>query len=253
MTVRGLALIVALSSAAVAAADDKWTTLRGRVVFDGEPPIPAVLSVTSDQGHCLAKGPLVNETWVVNKANKGVKNVFVWLASDDIGSGAKLPVHPSLSAVPKPVEVDQPNCAFVPRVVGLREGQALMVKNRAPITHNVRWEGSSVKNPGGNEVIPTGSSVTITKLKADRYPVGISCSIHPWMRGTVRVFDHPYFAVTDADGGFEIKNAPVGHWRLFVWHEGCGWKGGAAGKKGEPIAVQPGNLQDVGVLPIKPA
>jgi plastocyanin len=251
MTAPGLVLVVALSAAG--AADDGWGTLRGRVVFDGEPPAAPELSVTSDQGHCLAKGPLANETWMVNKSNKGVRNAFVWLASDDSGSGAKLPTHPSLAAAPKPAEVDQPNCAFVPRVVGLREGQTLIVKNSAPIAHNVRWEGSSLKNPGGNEVIPSGGAVTIGKLKADRFPVGISCSIHPWMRGTVRVFDHPYFAVTDADGGFEIRHAPAGNWRLFVWHEGSGWKGGAAGRKGEPITVKPGDRQDLGTLPIKPA
>jgi len=253
MTVRGLVLIVALLAAHITAAEDRWTTLRGRVVFDGEPPAVLELSVTADQGHCLARGPLVNETWVVNKSNKGVRNAFVWLASDEAGSGAKLPVHPARAATPKAAEVDQPNCAFVPRVVGLREGQPLVVKNSAPIAHNVRWEGSSVKNPGGNEVIPSGGSVTISKLKADRYPVGISCSIHPWMRGTVRVFDHPYFAVTDADGAFEIRNAPAGNWRLFVWHEGSGWKGGAAGKKGDPITVTPGDTLDLGNLPIKPA
>jgi len=248
-----LLAIVAALFALPARADDQWVTLKGRVVFDGEPPAPAEVSVTSEQAHCLAKGKILNETWVVNKANKGVKNAFVWLASDEAGSGARLPVHPSLKAVDvKAPEVDQPNCAFVPHVVALREGQSLLVKNSAPVTHNVRWEGSQVKNPGGNETVPPGKSVTISKLKADRFPVLFSCSIHPWMRGYIRVFDSPYYAVTDADGNFEIKLAPAGKHRLFVWHEGCGWKGGAAGRKGDEIDVKPGATQDLRNLAVKP-
>ena len=62
-------------------------------------------------------------------------------------------------------------------------------------------------------------------LVADRLPIKIECNIHPWMNGWVRVFDHPYFAVTDADGNFELKNAPAGNYRLMVWHGQGGWRG----------------------------
>ena len=33
------------------------------------------------------------------------------------------------------------------------------------------------------------------------------------------VLDNPYFAVTDADGNFEIKNAPAGTQKVAVWQE----------------------------------
>jgi hypothetical protein len=147
--------------------------------------------------------------------------------------------------------MDQPRCAFIPHAVALREGQTLIVKNSSPVTHNVRWEGTPLKNPADNQTIVAGKTVTIDKLKSDRYPVSISCSIHPWMKGVVRVFDSPYYAVTDEEGKFEIKLAPVGKYRLFVWHEGSGWKGGAAGRSGEPIEIKPGDAQDLGKLAIK--
>ena len=38
----------------------------------------------------------------------------------------------------------------------------------------------------------------------------LACNIHGWMKAYVRVFDHPYYAVTDEDGKFEIKLARVG-------------------------------------------
>ena len=56
------------------------------------------------------------------------------------------------------------------------------------------------------------------------------------MNGYVRIFDHPYYAVTDEDGKFEIKNAPVGQFRIVYWHEN-GLRGGAKGRFGEPIKI----------------
>ena len=44
------------------------------------------------------------------------------------------------------------------------------------------------------------------------------------MKGYVWAFDHPYSAVTDAAGNFTIPNAPVGAWRLVVWHEAVGFR-----------------------------
>lgn len=249
----GLVSLAAVCLIGSIRADDKWVTLKGRVAYDGTPPAAVELKVTANPEHCLEKGSLFNQTWVVNKANKGVKNAFVWLASDEkTASGRDLPVHPTLKNIAKlDVEVGQPRCAFVPHVVALREGQTLVVKNDSPVTHNVRWEGTPLKNPAGNETISPSKSVNISKLKADRFPVSVSCSMHPWMNAVVRVFDHPYFAVTDESGNFEIKHAPVGKYRLFVWHEGCGWKGGAAGKNGEEIEIKPGDVKDLGNMLIK--
>ena len=69
-------------------------------------------------------------------------------------------------------------------------------------------------------------------LVAEGPPIQYKCTIHGWMTGYVRIFDHPYYAVTDADGKFEIKNAPAGKYRIVYWHEN-GFKGGAQGRFGE--------------------
>ncbi|MCC7261086.1 MAG: DUF2012 domain-containing protein, partial [Candidatus Latescibacteria bacterium] len=47
---------------------------------------------------------------------------------------------------------------------------------------------------------------------------------HPWMAGYVVVTPHPYFAVTAADGSFEIKDVPAGKYVVEVWHEYLGTK-----------------------------
>jgi hypothetical protein len=242
-----LALCCTLLVAAPTFAQD-WGTVKGQIVFDGTPPTASELNVNKDQAHCLAKGPINAENWVVNKENTGVKNVFVWLVSE---SGGKPKIHPELAKPPStPATLDQPQCAFVPHCQGMREGQDLVVKNSAPVSHNVKWDGGRVRNPGGNEIIASGGTKTV-KLKADKTPIAISCNIHPWMKGWIRVFDHPYFAVTDENGNFEIKNAPAGKLKIVVWQEDMGYKDGDKGKDGSPIEVKKGD-NDLGQIKIKP-
>jgi hypothetical protein len=233
---------------------DAWGTLKGQLVYGG-PNVPEQkqLKVNKDEMHCLAKGPLLDHEWIVNKQNKGVKNVFVWLAADPNGPVKTLPIHPSLQAVPKEsVLVDQPQCMFEPYASVMREGQSLIVKNSAPVAHNANYAGSQTKNPGANPIVPAGQQITIS-LKADRFPVRLSCNIHPWMKGLVGVYNHPYYALTDADGNFAIKLAPAGAFRLFVWHEGAGWRLGTEGSKGEPITIKAKETTDLGKLPIQEA
>ena len=44
------------------------------------------------------------------------------------------------------------------------------------------------------------------------------CSIHPWMTAWAGVLDHPFFAVTKADGTFEIRGLPPGKYTIAAWH-----------------------------------
>ncbi len=69
------------------------------------------------------------------------------------------------------------------------------------------------------------------------------------MRAWVRVYDHPYHAVTDADGKFELKNAPAGKYNLVIWHEGVGWVNG--GKLGKPITIKADGETDAGKFAVK--
>ena len=58
---------------------------------------------------------------------------------------------------------------------------------------------------------------------AERLPAKVACPIHAWMVGYMVVKDHPYVAVTDAEGKFEMKNVPKGEWTLRIWHEKPGY------------------------------
>src|SRR5262249_51376911 len=154
-----------------------------------------------------------------NPKNQGVRWAIVSLAPPP--EMKALPIHPDLQPLPKTgVEIDQPCCAFIPHVVAMRQGQDLTIKNSAAFLHNANLAGSpKAGNTGFNVAIASGGKHVAAGLKAQKLPINLSCTVHPWMNARIGVFDHPYFAVTDADGKFEIKNAPAGTYRIRVWHE----------------------------------
>jgi hypothetical protein len=239
------AVVVAWSLAAPARAGD----IKGHIVW-GEDQIPEmpVLNVDKDQKCCLAKGPVHSEDWVINPKNKGIRWTFVWLAP--VPPAKKMPV-PEGARKTKPAVLDQPLCMFVPHALVLEEGQKLIVKNSAEVAHNVHYIGYPLKNPGGNKLIPKGQKIVIDDLQADTHPIKVTCDIHGWMSAWIRVFDHPYYALTDADGKFTIKNAPAGAYRLMIWHPSVGWRGGAKGRNGMEITIKANGDTDVGKLDLK--
>lgn len=251
---------VALATDPKAAAGD-WGTVTGRVVWDESEKLPERREVDFEklkvQGDDLkfftSKGKVYYEDWVIAPKSKALQHVFVWLRPDSTKRDADpLPVHADLKEV-KAAEVvmDQEPMGYRPPALALRAGQTLVVKNTSPIFHSLVW--SSENNGDGNRAMPAGSAITFERLKAERVPVPFSCAPHPWEKAYLRVFDHPYFALTGPDGRFEIKLAPAGKLRLAVWQETLGFKGGTAGRFGQPITVEAGATLDLGDLKVKPA
>lgn len=240
-------------SAAKAAETEGWGTIKGQVVWAGDKvPQRAPLKVDKDQDACLKNGPLLDDKLVVNPKNKGVRWAAVYLMNEN-GFKKEIPVHPSLRDIKKKVvEVDQPCCQFEPHVLALQEGQTLVVKNSATIPHNVKVD----PEPSLNQILPPGGQLKLEDLKARRQtPLSIACNIHGWMSGRVFVLPNPYFAVTDEDGNFEIKNAPAGDFRLVIWHEEPGWVvfDGRKRSNGKKITIKAGDTTDLGKIPMKPA
>ncbi|MBY0514034.1 MAG: hypothetical protein K2P78_09010 [Gemmataceae bacterium] len=238
-----LALSAVLAGGAPVAAQNGFGTVKGTVAYPAAKPVPErkKLDITQDKAHCLSKGDVLDETLVVNPKNKGIKNVVVWLRPDTTDPKAAFPkdkIHPDdAKRAPADVVVDQPCCMFVKRVTIARVGDQLVVKNPAPVAHNFFWTSGS--NGEFNVTVPKESDWKMPqKLAAETAPIQFRCTIHPWMNGYVRIFDHPYYAVTDEDGKFELKNAPAGKWRLVVWQEKVGFLGGAQGRFGTPIEIK---------------
>jgi hypothetical protein len=170
------------------------------------------------------------------------------LAVDYFKDKKPLPIHPNLQKVAEDkVVVDQPVCAFIPHALAMREGQILVAKNSSPVPHNIKWTGA--KNMG-NVTVPAGQEYAIKGLETERLPMQIECNFHPWMKGYVGIFSHPYYALTDANGNFEIKDAPAGKYRVVVWN--TAYNGGAEGRKGIEVTVPVGKTTDLGEIQFMP-
>ena len=241
------------------ARSEGWGTIKGQVIWgDDSPPKLVAVNPDKDKAECLKNGPLHDERLEVNQKNKGVKNCFVYLISAKggvKGFAEEIPVHPKLREVSKtPVELDQPCCQFIPHIVTLREGQTLLVKNSSEASHNVNIIGGT-KNPSINQILPKKTSFKMEGFKAYHIPIEVKCDIHSWMHGRIAVLKHPYCAVTDEDGKFEIKDAPAGEFRVVVWHEEVGWVLGendkAPTRDGKKITIKAGETTDLGKVPMK--
>src|SRR5262249_41922444 len=90
------------------------------------------------------------------------------------------------------------------------------------------------------------------KLVAEKRPIPLACDIHPWMKGHIMVFDHPFFAVTGPDGSFEIRGVPAGEQNLVVWQSNVGFVTPGL-LKGMPVKVEAGKVRDVGAIKLDPA
>jgi len=236
------ALIACATSASAA---DEGTTIQGQVILETVPKAE-VIDVKVDKAICCKDGPLGSTQILVDPKSKGVKNVIVWLRPNTKDRKDEFPADkiPAAMKAPKAVThiIDQPHCNFEPRVLAARAGDKVIVKNSASISHNVNYS-STQDGDSFNITIPPGKEVALKNpLTASRLPNAFKCDIHPWMAGRIRVFDHPFYATTDANGKFEIKGVPEGTWNVVYWHEG-GYHKGKDGLLGFPAEVKGKTLE----------
>jgi plastocyanin len=217
---RSNTIITTLVVAALAQVASAQGTLKGRLVFDGKAPTPAAINVDKDVAFCGAFG-LKSEKLVVNPKNGGVKNVVVYLYVS--ARGKKPPVSAAAKKRPAEVRIDNQKCRFEPRIVAITVDQALTIGNKDSIAHNSKIDVISAANISINPIIPAGKDYKHKFNVEERLPIPISCSIHPWMNGYILIKDNPYFAVTDEDGNFEIKDLPTGEWTFRFWQENVGY------------------------------
>jgi hypothetical protein len=87
------------------------------------------------------------------------------------------------------------------------------------VGHNTKIDATG-RTQQLNATIPAGSGTLYEPKGEAQEPFNVSCSIHPWMSARMIVRDSPHFAVTNADGSFEIKHVPAGVPLEFrVWQE----------------------------------
>jgi plastocyanin len=205
----------AVMAAATMASAADWGTLKGRFVFAGSPPEPVKLQINKDIEFCGKHEPRA-EKLVVHREDRGIANVVLWL---DVKAGDKVAIHPAFeTTATAQIKLANRGCRFDPHICVIRTGQSLLIENPDQVDHNTA--AGLDKNDPFNALTPLGKTSERPRFKhAERLPAQVQCSIHPWMTGWLVVKDHPYVAVTDEHGRFELKNLPAGEHTFVVWHE----------------------------------
>lgn len=179
------------------------------VITTDQPGTGGSLEVTQDPTVC---GKSVPDPSVI-VADKKLANAVVWIS--DVTAGA--------APVPVDATLDQRTCQYAPHVQAVGKGSKLTVINSDPVLHNAHAtiDGSRT---AFNLAMPTQDQRITTDLRRSGLE-SVKCDAgHTWMSAYIWVFDHPYFAVTGADGSFSIPGVPVGDHTLRVWHEKLGTK-----------------------------
>ena len=187
-------------------------TLTGKVTFTGARPTPKQINIEED-AECVKLNPngMSDEAILVNKDGT-LSNVFVY-----VKEGLKTRNYDKPT---QPVVLDQKGCRFSPRVFGIQAGQPFTVTNSDPITHNVH--PIAKMNREWNQSQSPEDPPIQRKFARPEMMVRIKCNVHNWMRSWVAVMDHPFYAVTKADGSFQIPNLPPGDYVIEAWQENLG-------------------------------
>ena len=113
--------------------------------------------------------------------------------------------------------LDQVGCRYTPHVLGIVAGQTLTVRNSDSTLHNVKM--SSEENDLLNQGQPVRGMQSQILFEEPEMGVTFKCDVHPWMGAWLNVMEHPFFAVSDVQGRFEIMGIPPGTYTLEAWHE----------------------------------
>lgn len=207
-----LASAAAWANAPVARAQPQPTgAIRGQVRFAGATPQVARLTVEDDQDFC---GATMTNSWLRVSPTGGVADVVVYLA--DFNAGHASPVNQTVAS-------DHVHCEITPRIRIVQPGTTLVLRNSDPIFHSTRLRVLGTKLfPFGSGLPPAG---TPYETPAQRlYQPGfyqLECTDgHPLERGYLIVAAHPYYALTAADGTFELDRVPPGRYTTVAWHPG---------------------------------
>src|SRR5437870_12078555 len=206
-----LSLVACLAFAGVVAAQPNTGAIKGHVHLSGKLPGNPIIRMGMDP-MCskINAGKRILQEYVVATVDGSLANVFVRLQ----GNVPQSPVST------QPVVIDQRGCVYAPRVVGVRAGQVLQIKNSDALMHNVH--GLSGKDNSFNVGQPAAGMVYQWKAKNEEIMVHFKCDIHNWMNAYIGVVTNPYFEVSDTMGTFQIDKVPAGTYTLQAWHERFG-------------------------------
>ncbi len=186
-------------------------TLRGIVRFEGKIPPPKPINMAADPV-CAKQhlSPMMLQE-VMADGNGDLQNVVVFVSEGLNGVTFEPPSQPAV--------VEQKGCMYQPHVMAVRANQPLELVNDDATSHNIHPQPAN--NREWNKAEPPGSKME-DSFAREEVAIPVKCNVHPWMKGYIAVFKHPFFAVTGKDGTFDLHDLPAGTYTIKAWHEKLG-------------------------------
>jgi hypothetical protein len=214
-----LAILLAMSMAAAALAQDDYRvvtvtnggSITGTVKWSGPVPHISEFPITKDPQVC---DPESHKTADLDRlvigSQGGVANTIVYLRNISSGKAMDLPDTRRY--------LNQKHCHYEPHILLVPKTAALQMKSSDPVLHTIHMDGAATFNlpfPFPNQVISRDMNTPgLVNLKCN--------GGHVWMNAEMMIVPHPYYAVTDESGKFELTDVPPGDYQLVAWHEGWG-------------------------------
>jgi len=191
--------------------------LSGRVTLTG--PVPRARSfhlihapniefcarISDGKGHRILRDFTVSE-------NSGLKDTVI--AIQGIKKGKPLPTKMQVFNIDR--------CHSDQYVIGVRNGENILVENKDPIRHEIVTyeinEASYVTQKSNKAIIKQSSQIRSAYVGKDADEFLIKCNLHPFLQTRGFMVDNPYYAISDEDGNFSLKDIPPGTYDVLAWH-----------------------------------
>ena len=228
--------LLALALAACSTDEPASSTNSGAVPGPGvpgpaDPPLPPLpdVNVGSIQGHVAIVGTAPGNRVIrmgmdpkCSQMNQGKRVVDAEVVTNRAGDLANVFVHlegdlPVTTVPAEPVQIDQLECVYIPRVIGARVGQTVEIRNSDDLLHNLH--SYSRTDNGFNVGQPRAGLVYSFQPGSEDIMLRVGCDLHRWMTSYMGIVNHAYFSVTPGGGVFRIGNVPAGTYTIHAWHE----------------------------------
>jgi plastocyanin len=171
------------------------------------------IDMSQDPVCSMMGGDNFSEQYMVKDGK--LANVYVYLKS---GPAAAMSAP---AAMTRPVVLDQVGCKYVPHVIAVMAGGTVEFRNSDGTMHNIHT--LPMEGEESIDVSQAAKGAPVTKVMAKpEVMLPVRCNNHPWMNAFINVSATPFFAVTDADGRFDITGLPPGEYTFAAVHEKLG-------------------------------
>jgi plastocyanin len=184
-------------------------TVTGTIHFAGTAPKRIPIDMSQDPVCTFSHTENLTEQYVVN--NGDLANVYVYIKD---GLGNRIYAAPAA-----PVVMDQKNCRYIPHVIAVMAGQPVEFRTSDNTMHNVHILPQESGNQSSDvSQGPMGAPERRT-FKSPEAMIEVRCNNHPWMSAFINVAANPFYAVSDAEGHFQITGLPPGNYTLAAVQE----------------------------------